>query len=365
MRNLCDDNARIGAGTGLSEAPPADRREIVACRLTRGEAAQIEALLRLLHETGLPVESDRMARELSLHAALVPPRLRRLLLDLRGGLLPCAAVLVRGFAVDDAAIGASPQRWDHRWEAPETRREELYQGLISAVAGELLAWATQEDGRMFRHVVPMREAERAQIGSSSLVQLEVHTEEAHSPLRPELLSLLCLRNHERAATGVCSAARVDLPDALKAALFEPRFIIHPDPSHSVAFNASYEGRLSEGQRRRSAELYRDPGPAPIFTGSWSDPEIRIDPPYMSTVPGDALAAEALATLCDRLAANIEAVVLEPGDLLLIDNARCVHDRQPFVPLYSAAQRWLRRCQLTTDLRRSAAVRRTPSARTIF
>ena len=45
MRNLCDDNARIGAGTGLSEAPPADRREIVACRLTRGEAAQIEALL--------------------------------------------------------------------------------------------------------------------------------------------------------------------------------------------------------------------------------------------------------------------------------------------------------------------------------
>ena len=49
-------------------------------------------------------------------------------------------------------------------------------------------------------MVPSRESARTQTSLSSEVELEVHTEQAFSVLRPDYLSLACLRGDPNAHT---------------------------------------------------------------------------------------------------------------------------------------------------------------------
>ena len=51
------------------------------------------------------------------------------------------------------------------------------------------------------------------------------------------------------------------------------------------------------------------------------------------------------------------VVLEAGDLLVVDNTVAVHGRSPFVPRFDGTDRWLQRTFVVTDLAPSAAERR--------
>jgi len=43
------------------------------------------------------------------------------------------------------------------------------------------------------------------------------------------------------------------------------------------------------------------------------------------------------------------VVLDDGDLLVIDNDRAVHGRTAFTPRYDGTDRWLRRALVVTSL----------------
>jgi alpha-ketoglutarate-dependent taurine dioxygenase len=43
------------------------------------------------------------------------------------------------------------------------------------------------------------------------------------------------------------------------------------------------------------------------------------------------------------------VVLQAGDVLVIDNERAVHGRTPFVPRYDGTDRWLKRALVVTSL----------------
>ena len=51
------------------------------------------------------------------------------------------------------------------------------------------------------------------------------------------------------------------------------------------------------------------------------------------------------------------VVLEPGDLLVIDNHVAVHGRSPFTARFDGTDRWLQRTFVVDDLAPSAAERR--------
>ncbi len=51
-----------------------------------------------------------------------------------------------------------------------------------------------------------------------------------------------------------------------------------------------------------------------------------------------------------------SVVLEPGDLLVVDNNVAVHGRSPFSARFDGTDRWLQRAFVVTDLAPSAADR---------
>ena len=50
------------------------------------------------------------------------------------------------------------------------------------------------------------------------------------------------------------------------------------------------------------------------------------------------------------------IVLEPGDLLVVDNDRVVHGRTSFAARFDGTDRWLQRAFVVADLAPSAAER---------
>lgn len=59
------------------------------------------------------------------------------------------------------------------------------------------------------------------------------------------------------------------------------------------------------------------------------------------------------------------IILQPGDCCFIDNYRAVHGRKPFTANYDGYDRWLKRLNITRDLRKSQKMRAKPLSRVIL
>ncbi|MGH3157019.1 MAG: TauD/TfdA family dioxygenase, partial [Streptosporangiaceae bacterium] len=86
---------------------------------------------------------------------------------------------------------------------------------------------------------------------------------------------------------------------------------------------------------------------------------------MDVPAGDRLGRHAYEILCAALEARLTEVVLRPGDVLFIDNFRTVHGRRPFRARYDGKDRWLKRINITRDLRKSRAHRLASGSRVIY
>lgn len=91
----------------------------------------------------------------------------------------------------------------------------------------------------------------------------------------------------------------------------------------------------------------------------------IDPFFMDRLEDDAAAQQALDTLIKTINANLSAVTLQSGDCCFIDNYRAVHGRKSFKAWYDGTDRWLKRINITRDLRKSRGARQTSESRIIF
>ena len=92
----------------------------------------------------------------------------------------------------------------------------------------------------------------------------------------------------------------------------------------------------------------------MLFGSRQAPYVRLDPFF--TKPLDDEASGALNALAQSVDDNIQELVLQPGDCLFIDNYRIVHGRNAFKARYDGTDRWLKRINLTRDLRKSQGSR---------
>jgi len=127
-----------------------------------------------------------------------------------------------------------------------------------------------------------------------------------------------------------------LSDDMVDVMFEPRF--------RTAVDASFlAGRANEF------------GPArPLVTGTRDEPTFIFDADL--TVGIDAAAEEVVVAVRSAIADVETSVVLEPGDLLVVDNNVAVHGRSPFSARFDGTDRWLQRAFVVTDLAPSAADR---------
>jgi hypothetical protein len=109
----------------------------------------------------------------------------------------------------------------------------------------------------------------------------------------------------------------------------------------------------------------DPEKIPVLYGHRNAPYMAVDPYYMRVPENDKKAQNALNALTQAIDEQLQDIVLSPGDCLYIDNYRSVHGRKAFKPRYDGTDRWLKRINLTRDLRKSRASRADSTSRVIY
>ncbi len=247
-------------------------------------------------------------------------------------------LILHGLPVDQP-LPSTPERgaFDGSWR--ELARSTIAQLMVTSVLGGVIAYADEKDGRLVQDISPVPGAEKRQENTGSCL-LELHTEDGFHPHKPDFISLLCLRaDHAREAMTVACGIRPILRglgpehvDALR------------QPSYRIRLSSSFVG----------TEVMAYSRPLAVLTGCPSDPDLCADFHAMEPMSDEATAAfEALRGLMQT---SLIGTVLEPGDMLVIDNRKAVHGRTSFSPRYDGQDRWLRRCFAVADLRASNAHR---------
>jgi Fe(II)/alpha-ketoglutarate-dependent arginine beta-hydroxylase len=315
-----------------------------------------EACAKYLVEEQLVAEATTLAHRLP---DALRAELNRFRLDELDG-----AIIIDGYPIDDNKLGPTPGHWKQRQVNDEIERAHRYLLLCAMLLGDPFAWATQQDGHLVHEVVPIAGHEDEQLGSSSLAVLTWHTEDAFHPLRPDFVVLICLRNPAAVATMVAEVGDLQLDDWVVDELFREQFRIRPDESHQLHNRAAGHLDDEEVESYRRIEGMREaPAPVAVLFGSRDRPYVRADP-YFMLPPETERAAAALAAFTEEVDRRIRPVALRPGELLVIDNYRCMHGREPFRARFDGTDRWLRRVNIAANLRISRHARASATARVI-
>jgi Fe(II)/alpha-ketoglutarate-dependent arginine beta-hydroxylase len=335
--------------------------------LEKNESSAIRALLGELTSLYSSVEDKNFLKDVSVTAHELPRRVRVFLNDFKQ-LEPAPGVcIISGYTVDDQRIGPTPKHWKARSGVSPTLAEEMLFLLYSSLLGDAIGWATQQDGHLVHDVLPIKDDENEQISTGSQQTIWWHNEDAFHPYRGDYVALMCLRNPDHIPTTFASVDMLELDPEVKEILFEPRYIIKPDESHAEKNNGCKGGEACATAKfayRHIEMMRKNPQKQPVLLGHPQSPYLRLDPYFMSP-PDDDASMHALNTLIREIDSKLSEVVLQPGDYLFVDNYRSVHGRKAFKARYDGTDRWLKRMNITRDLRKSRDSRERSSSRIIF
>jgi Fe(II)/alpha-ketoglutarate-dependent arginine beta-hydroxylase len=335
------------------------------------EVSDTKVLLAEVMAQYKSVEDACFLNDASVIAHELPRRARQLLNDFKHQEPPGGACLIRTYPIDDRRIGLTPKHWKQRLEISPTLEEELLMVLFGSLLGDVIAWATQQDAYILHDVIPIEDDENSQISTGSQQLIWWHNEDAFHPFRGDYVSLMCLRNPDRIPTTLASTDQFKLSKRQIDILFEPRFTIDPDESHAEkhqARAASHTGdeadTLLKAAYEHISEMHSNPPKLAVLYGDPEMPYVRIDPYFMHPLEDDE-AQSALNALVHMVDGCLSELVLQSGDFLFIDNYRAVHGRKPFKARYDGTDRWLKRMNVTRDLRKSRSARTTCASRVIY
>jgi Fe(II)/alpha-ketoglutarate-dependent arginine beta-hydroxylase len=326
--------------------------------LTAPEIASLQQMTAAAAARYDSAEDPEFLVEASLLAHEMPRRLRAVLNRFRLCEPDPAVLVLSGFPVDQGKSGPTPGHWrTSRGLRSPVLEEEILFILAGSLLGDCIGWSTQQGGRILHDVLPIRGMEQEQISTGSEQPISWHTEDAFHPLRGDYVGLLCLRNDERVPTTFASLHRVCLDDEQWRLLFEPHFTIEPDLSHRPETEGT--GQRPDGVPAASDPRRREK--TSVLSGDPRSPYIRIDPYFMPPAE-DERAQQALEALIRAIDGKLQEVILAPGDLCFIDNFKCVHGRRAFKARYDGRDRWLKRVNISRDLRKSRAERESATSR---
>ncbi len=350
----------LSAAATLPEFEPEHNR----LYLTPDEIFSIQRLLGRVAARVRSVEDECFLGEASLLAHELPLRLRTFLLNFKLAEPDEGFCVISDYPVDHSKIGSTPSHWNTDEGRARTLEEEILFALLASMLGDVFGWATQQNGRVIHEVLPVREYAQEQISIGSEQPIWWHNEDAFHPYRGDYVGLMCLRNPHNIATTVASVESVKLDPRLIEVLSQPRFIIRPDKSHLAENNdlGDDDGVVTRAFDR-ICEMQQSVQKVPVLSGGPRSLYIRIDPYFMEPAD-DAEAQTALDALINSIDEQLREVVLVPGDICFIDNYKAVHGRRSFTARYDGSDRWLKRINVTRDLRKSRGVRPSSLSRII-
>jgi Fe(II)/alpha-ketoglutarate-dependent arginine beta-hydroxylase len=338
--------------------------------LSGKEVGLIQSLLGEIASRHNSAESHEFLIDAALYAHELPIRVRKFLNDFKHLETKSGVGVIAGFPVSNHKIGETPSHWKERRDTPPTLEEEMLLVLFGSLLGDPLGWATQQNGYLVHDVLPIKENEQSQLGTGSRQTLWWHNEDAFHPYRGDYIGLMCLRNPDRVPTTYACVDMLELDPKHIETLFEPRFIIRPDESHyeehrELPTVTDAADDLLDSSYKRIAEMNSAPQKLAALFGDPKSPYVCIDPYFMTFEEGNDEARDALDALFKAMDDSLTELVLQPGSFLFIDNYRAVHGRKPFKAKYDGTDRWLKRINITRDLRKSRASRLHCTSRIIF
>ncbi len=306
---------------------------------------EVKAILYLLDE--IFDGQDRVATDnffLMAHtfAQELPRRIRKIFYQMKLE-ESVVGLCIKNSPLDLKTIGKTPSCLPSKDEEQWLTRAEVLHILYASLLGEPFNWSTQQNGRILNEILPLKENVGKVISTGSDQLFDLHTEDAFHPYMADYLGFLCIRNPDRVPTVISQLKGNELDDKVKSILFEPRFLVKANVSHTVK---QVETR------------------SPVLFGHPDSPYLRINLNMRESLEHDHEAREAFNILVMALEKNATDLILEPGDYCYLDNFRVVHGRRPFNPNYDGNDRWLKRILITNDLRKSRALRHATSSRII-
>ena len=219
-------------------------------------------------------------------------------------------------------------------ETPEKNTENLgentslakIQGILLHCLGEMIAYEAEGNGHLFQDIIPVKNMENLQTSIGSNKELEIHTEQAFSNLRPNFLSLACIRGDPNAFTYFLPVSRIlELePNPEKSILWKPLWKTGVDLSFKIGGQAFIQGDIR--------------GPLAILNGEKENPDFIFDQDLMTGITEKAHSK--IAEIVDIYYTHRIAHCLQPGEILIIDNRKVVHGRSSFSPKYDGKDRFL-------------------------
>jgi L-asparagine oxygenase len=208
------------------------------------------------------------------------------------------------------------------------------QSILINVIGEMIAYEAEGYGLLFQDIVPVKHMENVQTSFGSNIELEIHTEQAFSKLRPEIFSLACIRGDPNAFTYFLPVSTIlkNLDEKEIDLLRMPLWKTGVDLSFKLNGNEFIEGDIR--------------GPIAIINGSEKDPFLIFDQDLMFGITPES--NEMIKKIIDIYYNHRISHNLKPGEIVLIDNRRSLHGRSAFFPKYDGYDRFLIRCFLTMD-----------------
>jgi hypothetical protein len=213
--------------------------------------------------------------------------------------------------------------------------------MAGSLGLSLVAYRTMLNWAWIRSVSPTvgHAEKRGSYGSRRSLPLHSEISQAKLPGEPgvavspspDYLILYCLRNIDKAPTTFCLMPEVltYLPAAAVEALRQPDFTVAGGDSFSPSNTLKGVALLRTCPRTGGLQVR--------YNGTGID----------THTPAAAAALEQLGDLF-RHPNLMHSVVLEPGDMLLIENRRTVHGRDPFEPRFDGTDRWLLRLYTATN-----------------
>jgi len=223
------------------------------------------------------------------------------------------------------------------------------QAICLSYMSEIIAYEAEGYGRLFQDMVPIKSMEREQTSVGSTTELEIHTEQAFSELKPDILSLACLRGDANALTYILPVKKIidNLSSDEIVLLKQPLWKTGVDLSFKIAGHEFKNGDIR--------------GPMPILSTSGSDnvrPILTFDQDLMFGItPRSHLILKKIVDIYyeNRISHNLKS-----GQIIFINNRHAVHGRSPFFPNYDGNDRFLVRCFSVFDYMKSNLARQNES-----
>jgi len=246
----------------------------------------------------------------------------------------------------NATNGIPKTPCDNNSKVGETTITAKTQSILIHTIADLIAYEAEGYGRLFQDIVPVKNMETKQTSIGSNTELEIHTEQAFSKLRPDLLSLACLRGDPKAITYILPIRSIinNLSDHENRLLRQPLWKIGVDLSFKL-----YGKEFIDGEIR---------GPIPIIYGSYDNPMLIFDQDLMIGINEEANAI--IKKIVDIYYLYRYQHNIQPGEMIIIDNRRSVHGRSSFSPRYDGDDRFLIRCFGVFDYEKSRYARKDNS-----